>query len=229
MEDRTRFDLEKSMEDWKAGLSQANNMSLDDITELEAHLQDEISELQKTGLSEEECFLVAKRRMGETEELTTEFGKINRGIFIVNQITPYLKGILLYVGFLTVAKLLTNISALIVSKIGINIEHLNSLSIGVLLFLTSVLLVFSYKEYRNINLDISKGVSIPVLVSVIIIGKLLTFLSIPALTNSIGVSSFGRLQVNLSIYNLIFVLLILMISCVVSYSLKRQSRIKIAE
>jgi hypothetical protein len=228
MEDRTKFDLEKSIEDWKSSLLRGNNMSLDNITELEVHLQDEISGLQNIGLSEEECFLVAKKRMGATEELTTEYGKVNRGIFIVNRIMPYLKGILLYVSFLTIAKLLTNISALIVSKVGINVEYLNSLSIGSLFFLTSILFVVTYMKYKNIYLDISKGISIPVLVSLIIIGKLLTFLTIPTLTNSIGVSSFGTLQMNFSIYNMILVLLILIISCVVSYSLKRQNRMKIA-
>lgn len=228
MEYRTKFDLEKSIEDWKVRLLKGDNMSLDNVTELEVHLQDEISELQKTGLSEEECFLVAKKRMGGTEELTIEFGKVNRGIFILNRITPYLKGVLLYVGFLTVAKLLTNISALIVSKVGIDVEYLMLLTIGVLFFLTSILLLVSYKKYRNINLDVSKVISIPVLVSVIIIGKILTFSTIPALTSLIGVSGFGKLQMGLSVYNLIFVLLILIISCVVFYGVKKQDRIKIA-
>ena len=227
MEDRTRFNLEKSIEVWKERLSKGN-MSGDNIFELEDHLYDEISTLQGIGLSEEEAFMVAKNRMGDTAMLSTEFGKVNRDLVLLNRLTPYLKGVLYYLGFLTVAKLSTNISALIFSKLGLDNAFINHASIGVLLLLTIAILVIVRKKYRNINLDLNRVISIPVLAGVIIVGRLLTFLTLPSLTHSIGLSGLGQLQLNLSVYDLLYTLFILIISCIVSYHLKQQNKVEVA-
>jgi capsular polysaccharide biosynthesis protein len=55
---------------WRASLPA---MSADDIAELESHLLDSAAELQKTGLSESEAFLIAKRRLGSPAEFVEEF------------------------------------------------------------------------------------------------------------------------------------------------------------
>lgn len=228
MESRTKFNLKESLEIWKSELSQNSNMTRDNINELESHLQDEIHELQKIGLSIEESMLIAQNRIGNLKELTTEFGKVNKGVYFRNKIIPYLKGILLFIGFITIAELLTNCSILIAKGIGINDGNLNFVSIGILMLSIFILLLFSYKKYNNINLYTRKLTKIPILVSVIIVGKLLTLLSLPILTRSIELSDFGVLRMNLNIYKLILGLFILTISCIVFYSSKKENKIKIS-
>lgn len=229
MENRTKFNLEKSIRIWKTELSQSSNLTCDNIIELESHLYDEIQELQKLGLSIEESMLIAKNRIGNIEELTTEFSKVNKEVCFRKEIIPYLKGILLFIAFISITDLLINFSILIANRIGVNDGNLNFVSIGLLIFSTIILLIFSYKKYKNISLDMRKLTSIPILVSAIIVTKLLTFLSFPILARSIKVSDFGILQMNLSVYKLIFGMFILIVSCIVFYSSKKENKMKIVE
>jgi len=78
-------------------------------------------------------------------------------------------------------------------------------------------------------LNLRKLTSIPVLVSVILVSKLLTILSLPFITRSIGISEFGSLTLNLNVHKLIFGLFILIISCTVFYALRKENKVKIAE
>ena len=231
MENRTKFNLKENIEIWKSELYQNSNMTLDNINELESHLYDEIDELQQLGLSTEESLLISKIRIGNTKELTTEFGKVNEEVYFRNKIIPYLKGILLFMAFITTTNLLANSSLIIANSIGINSEYLNYVSIGILIFSSSALSIFAYNKYKDMSLNSRKLTSIPILISVIVVGKLLTFFSTLFITRSgsIGISNFGNLQMNLSVYNLLFGLFILTISFVVFYSSKRENKVKISE
>ncbi len=53
------------------------SLSEDRIDELESHLRDSISELNRKGLSEEESFVVAMKRLGYAQNLDAEFQKNN--------------------------------------------------------------------------------------------------------------------------------------------------------
>lgn len=230
MENRTNFDLNKSIEIWKSELSKNSKMTLDNINELESHLRDEINELQQLGLSIEESLLIAKNRIGNVEDLKTEFGKVNNGFYFKNKIIPYLKGILFYIAFITLTDLITGFSVIIANKFGYS-ENLNSISIGILSISFLILMIISYKKYKNTSLDLRKLTSIPLLVSVVLVSKLLTFFNTLFMTgsDSFKMSDFSNLQINLSVYKLIFGLFILIISCIVFYALKREDKFKIAE
>lgn len=76
MENTTKFDLEKSISLWKYQLSENQNMTNDNIIELESHIHDEIENLQNLGLSEEESFLIAEKRIGKIESLAIEYSKV---------------------------------------------------------------------------------------------------------------------------------------------------------
>ena len=229
MENRTKFSLKESIKIWKSELSQNSNMTKDNIDELESHLQDEIHELKQLGLSAEESLLIAKNRIGNINDLTSEFGKVNKDVYFRNKILPYLKGILLFMSFITLTNLLTSFSLIIANRIGVNSENLNYISIGILIISSSALLMLSYKKYKNASLDLRKITSIPILVSVILISKLLTFLSTPFITRSIEISDYASLHINLSVFNLIFGLFILTISCLIFYLSKRESKVKVVE
>jgi hypothetical protein len=229
MENRTKFNLKENIEIWKSELSQNSNMTLDNITELESHLLDEIDELEQLGLNTEESLLIAKNRIGNTKELTAEFGKVNKNIYFRNKVIPYLKGILLFMAFITITNLLANLSLIIATNIGIDSENLNYVSIGILIFSSLILSILAYNKYQNTNLNFKKFTNIPTLISVVLVSKILTFLSLPLITRSIGISDYGSLLINLNVYNLLFGLFILTISFVVFYVSKKENKVKISE
>ena len=229
MENRTKFNLKENIEIWKSELSQNSNMTLDNITELESHLLDEIDELEQLGLNTEESLLIAKNRIGNTKELTAEFGKVNKNIYFRNKVIPYLKGILLFMAFITITNLLANLSLIIATNIGIDSENLNYVSIGILIFSSLILSILAYNKYQNTNLNFKKFTNIPTLISVVLVSKILTFLSLPLITRSIGISDYGSLLINLNVYNLLFGLFILTISFVVFYVSKKEHKVKISE
>tara|TARA_B110000908_G_C10165474_1_gene408155 strand:+ start:531 stop:1145 length:615 start_codon:yes stop_codon:yes gene_type:complete len=204
-------------------------MTLDNITELESHLLDEIDELEQLGLNTEESLLIAKNRIGNTKELTAEFGKVNKNIYFRNKVIPYLKGILLFMAFITITNLLANLSLIIATNIGIDSENLNYVSIGILIFSSLILSILAYNKYQNTNLNFKKFTNIPTLISVVLVSKILTFLSLPLITRSIGISDYGSLLINLNVYNLLFGLFILTISFVVFYVSKKENKVKISE
>ena len=228
MENRTNFDLNKNIEIWKSELSKNSKITLDNINELESHLRDEIQELQQLGLSIEESLLVAKNRIGNVKDLITEFGKVNKGFYFKSRIIPHLQGILLFMAFITLTELITGLSIIIANEFGFG-ENLNYVSIGILVISSLILIITSYEKYKNTGLDLRKLTSIPVLVSVILISKFLTFLSMSFMTHTIGMSVYGSLALTLSTYKLIFGLFVLVMSCAVFYSLKKENKVRTAE
>ncbi len=228
MENRTNFDLNKNIEIWKSELSKNSKMTLDNVNELESHLRDEMHELQLLGLSVEESLLVAKNRIGNVKDLATEFGKVNKGFYFRNRIIPYLKGILLFMAFITLMELITSFSVIIANKFGFS-ENLNYISIGILTISTLILLIIGYVQFRNTSLDLRKLTSIPILVSVLLISTILKYLSTIFITRSVGISELSSLMMNLNVYKIIFGLFILILSFIMFYSLKRENKVKIAE
>lgn len=77
MENQTSFNLNLALERWREELGQSPAFRTENLDELEAHLRDSVKRLQTHGLSEEEAFLVAARRIGKSGPLEIEFAKIN--------------------------------------------------------------------------------------------------------------------------------------------------------
>jgi hypothetical protein len=71
------FDVEKAVNDWKAGFAGYECMIADNIHELEEHLRESMVQLVRLGLSPEEAFLVAAKRLGGPSVLTEEYRKVN--------------------------------------------------------------------------------------------------------------------------------------------------------
>ncbi len=69
------FDREKAMWDLRNQLATSDALSGDDLLELEGHLLDELDALALRGLSEEEAFLIAARRLGEPSAIAREYAK----------------------------------------------------------------------------------------------------------------------------------------------------------
>jgi hypothetical protein len=77
MEDTAGFGLNRAIADWRHQLGQSPAYRADDLEEMESHLRDAVEQLRTAGLTDEEAFLVATRRVGPPQVLEAEFAKIN--------------------------------------------------------------------------------------------------------------------------------------------------------
>jgi hypothetical protein len=89
-------DLERQIEQWRAGLADSETLASGDIRELESHLREEMDHLKSQGLSGEEAFLVARHRLGDTAHLEQEFAKVNPHRWLVSRLCWIMAGILLW-------------------------------------------------------------------------------------------------------------------------------------
>lgn len=71
------FQLKEAIQHWRSNLLQNQTVTDTDVEELESHLRDEIDSLVLTGLNEEEAFMVASHRMGDSRTIGYEFAKVN--------------------------------------------------------------------------------------------------------------------------------------------------------
>jgi hypothetical protein len=69
--------LEELLQQWKKDLRTLEGLRPLDVEELEQHVRDSAADLTTKGLSNEEAFLIATRRLGEHYALGREFGKVN--------------------------------------------------------------------------------------------------------------------------------------------------------
>src|SRR5687767_11616292 len=74
-EDTAVDSLERQIDAWRAHLRRSRAITGSDAEELEDHLREQISSLGADGLSEDEAFLVAVKRMGAMDALTREFAR----------------------------------------------------------------------------------------------------------------------------------------------------------
>ena len=227
MENRTNLDLNKRIEIWKSELSQNSKMMLDNIKELESHLRDEIHALQQLGLNTEESLLIAKKRIRNVKDLTTEFGKVNKGVYFRNKIIPYLKGILLFFAFITIIELMVNLIILITEKAGMTNINAYDISIVSLIILTIAFFITFYKKYKSGNFNMQKLSSIPILVGSIVGSKILSDIII--LTSQNRMINFSVFQINLEIYKYLIALFILVFSCITYYYSKKDNKIEVIE
>lgn len=71
------FDLELNIRSWSDHLRARGNFKDTDILELENHLRDEIEDLIKSGLTQDEAFLISVKRLGNVNLISQEYSKIN--------------------------------------------------------------------------------------------------------------------------------------------------------
>jgi hypothetical protein len=67
--------LEEHIAEWRAYVLRRQALRRPDVEELEGHLRDQLVDLTEAGLTGEEAFLVAVKRMGSLDELSREFAR----------------------------------------------------------------------------------------------------------------------------------------------------------
>jgi hypothetical protein len=73
----TPFDMERAVRDWRERLFATGRVTRSDVEELESHLRDHLDALEEVGITGEDAFSTASKRLGEVTELGREFAKIN--------------------------------------------------------------------------------------------------------------------------------------------------------
>ncbi|HET7854854.1 MAG TPA: permease prefix domain 1-containing protein [Gaiellaceae bacterium] len=71
--------MESQIAEWRAYVAGAPAVNGRDVDELEDHLRGQIAELNAAGLTDDESFLVAVKRMGDLDELSREFAREHSG------------------------------------------------------------------------------------------------------------------------------------------------------
>ena len=71
--------LESQIAEWRAYVAGAPAVNGHDVDELEDHLRHQIADLNAAGLTDDEAFLVAVKRMGELDTLSREFAREHSG------------------------------------------------------------------------------------------------------------------------------------------------------
>ncbi|MGW6701544.1 permease prefix domain 1-containing protein [Nocardia sp. NPDC055049] len=69
----TETELQAHIDQWRGYVQRHRAISVADVDEMEDHLREQISTLQTAGLSGEEAFLVAVKRMGSMDAISREF------------------------------------------------------------------------------------------------------------------------------------------------------------
>src|SRR6266853_5266510 len=67
--------LEEQIAQWRAYVGRRQALHGPDVEELEGHLRDQLTALTESGLSGDEAFLVAVKRMGSLDALSREFAR----------------------------------------------------------------------------------------------------------------------------------------------------------
>lgn len=93
METTAQFDLNRAIESWRANLAQSPALRDENLYELETHLRDLVGELETRGLSQEEAFIVATRRIGKSSSLENEFSKVNSNAIWIDRVLWMLIGL----------------------------------------------------------------------------------------------------------------------------------------
>ena len=71
----TSLTLDQQIDTWRSYLRRRQAIHPVDIAELEDHLREQVTALTDTGLSSDEAFLVAVKRMGDLDTLSREFAR----------------------------------------------------------------------------------------------------------------------------------------------------------
>src|ERR687893_2217414 len=71
--------VESQIAEWRAYVASATGVNGHDVDELEDHLRHQIAELDAAGLTDDEAFLVAVKRMGDVDTLSREFAREHSG------------------------------------------------------------------------------------------------------------------------------------------------------
>lgn len=228
MENRAKFNIKRNIEIWKSELSKKSNMTSDNIEELESHLLDLINGLESKGLNIEESFIIAKKRIGRTDEICAEFDKINNFSFI-NATIPYLKGALICITFIILSKLFVVLALLLSQFLNIDNGTFNILSVILLVVFSISFFSIIYFNLKKQKSFLSKLSNVYILIALIVVSYIVSFklraqvvlpgIDIRKLGNPIA--EFSTLEFNFGIYKILCAIVLLTTSLILFWKTKK--------
>jgi len=231
MEYRNEFSLNKSVENWIKNLANTKALNNPDLEELESHLFDEIENLKTKGLTDEESFFIATKRLGKQEILTEEYGKINNSFY--TKITPYLKGILIYFTFFGFIDILKSITYFILqptleSVSPAEISIIANIALGLVGFaLIFITLKSDQIPWNKINSKLNLTTLVFLSLSLTIIKPLSNYLVNEY--SSINYDQISNIHINYMYFETIALILIFIYSIFINLKNKRINKIKVAK
>lgn len=169
------FDLEQSMADWRAEMLRDGRCAQVDLAELEEHLREAMAKLSRSGLAQEEAFLLAVRRLGGTDQLKLEYGKTYPERVWRERAVWMLVGLLAWPAILAVPRLMGVLGLIAATSIGATKGWLIGASISMDLFGWAGgigLAWFVYRQAVRGRIGRRPGLWIASAVSVILVGEL---------------------------------------------------------
>lgn len=114
---------------WRAAVLKGRTVNEADADELEGHLREQMTDLQTAGLTSDEAFLIAVRRLGQVDAITAEFAR-EHGDRLWKQLSPERpeagrrRSLLTMLGFAVVAAMLIQVARLCAQIPGTNASWL---------------------------------------------------------------------------------------------------------
>ena len=93
MENKTSFDLEAAVAKWRDDLAAQETIGAEQLRELESHLREAVAGFREKGLTEEEAFLLARRRIGPGEKVAEEYHQEDPNALIRTRVFWMLMGV----------------------------------------------------------------------------------------------------------------------------------------
>ncbi len=113
------FDLNTAITNWRQELGQNDALDTGDLNEMESHLRDEIEGLAGGGLSQEEAFIIAAHRLGDTGQIAAEFAKVHGSRIGRRRFFWMLTGVLAFIFARTLSVAVAQVCAIMASFVGL--------------------------------------------------------------------------------------------------------------
>ena len=130
------FNLNQAISEWRGNLASRGACTASDLDELESHLRDEVDSLERSGLTPEEAFLIAVRRLGDNGTIAHEFAKINKGNIWGRRLLWMAAGVLGYLCLRAAVNCVTGLFVCGVTFVGLRGYGLGILEIATKAFVT---------------------------------------------------------------------------------------------
>src|SRR5690554_2296431 len=110
--------LETQIGQWRAAILRGGSVDEADADELEGHLREQISDLEASGLADDEAFLIAVRRLGQVDLITAEFAREHsdrlwKQLALTHQPDDRPRPVLLMLGFAVLSAVLVQVARLL--------------------------------------------------------------------------------------------------------------------
>ncbi|MGB5942143.1 MAG: permease prefix domain 1-containing protein [Leeuwenhoekiella sp.] len=221
MENTTKFDLTQNVVNWKADLHSKENLTQENILELESHLLDEIESLKTKTLSEEEAFFVAIKRLGNSESLSQEYGKVNSNIINWEKLLTQLQGVLIYFCFFGVVRLLMHVYNFFTYDASTSSP---SIEISNLVIQLTLGLIFIVLYSFQLKVDTSKFFNlrnIPLLIVFAIVTQSFSLWAIPAMMSS---KYYAIDMINFHAFKIIFSIVVMCLAGFTFYKFMKKNK-----